>query len=95
MYIRFDYYLSSCLQSIMTIGALFGGPVAGLVSDRFGRKTGFMLISLPGAIGWFSITVSQLLIPHQMFVPFLVLLLIGRFVSGFAAGCFSLVVPVS
>ena len=78
----------------MTVGALIGGPVAGFVSDNFGRKTALMLSGLTGALGWFCLTFS-IQFGTTSFPAFFGLLLAGRFVSGFSAGWISLVVPVS
>ena len=78
----------------MTLGALVGGPVAGLISDNFGRQTALVLIGLPSALGWLSLTVSGWFTTGA-FANFFALLLVGRIVSGFASGWASLVVPVS
>ena len=78
----------------MTIGALIGGPVAGFMSDKFGRKTAFILTGITSAIGWFCLSFS-FFFNFGNFPAFFSMLLIGRFVSGFSAGWVSLVVPVS
>ena len=78
----------------MTIGALFGGPIAGFMSDKFGRKTAFILTGITSAIGWFCLSFSYFF-NFGNFTAFFSMLLIGRFISGFSAGWVSLVVPVS
>ena len=54
-----------------------------------------MLGSVPCALGWFLIAGSSYFNTDNSVTRTLIMLLVGRFLTGFAAGCFSLVVPVS
>lgn len=83
-------------QSSATLGALFGGPVAGLIADKFGRKSALIFSAIPLVLGWLAIAVSV----EQFYWPvsgnFLFsMLVVGRAFSGFGSGWISLVVPVS
>ncbi|XP_076372207.1 solute carrier family 2, facilitated glucose transporter member 8-like isoform X2 [Tachypleus tridentatus] len=70
--------------SLLAIGALIGGPIAGFAVDYFGRKLTLMLIPVVFTAGWLCIILS-----HGTS-----LLLFGRIVTGFACGLVSLAVPV-
>lgn len=65
------------------IGAIFGGPLGGWISDHWGRKCGLMFSSVPYLIGY-------LLLGYAHFSPtanlFKTLLLLGRFFSGIGMG---------
>ena len=85
-----------CEQSSATLGALFGGPIAGLVADKFGRKSALVFSTVPLVLGWLAIAISveQFYWPvsgHYLFT----MLVVGRAFTGFGSGWVSLVVPVS
>ncbi|KAL5503426.1 hypothetical protein EMCRGX_G010375 [Ephydatia muelleri] len=86
-----DSESSSWFAAFAPIGALLGGPVAGWASDRFGRKTGMMLGGVPYSLGWLFISCANS-VPSQN--GFIALLLLGRLLTGFAAGWISLSVPL-
>jgi facilitated trehalose transporter len=52
--------------------------------DRIGRKNTMLILSVPFVLGWLLIGYAQNL----------AMMLVGRFVSGFCGGGFSLVAPV-
>ncbi|XP_013775171.1 solute carrier family 2, facilitated glucose transporter member 8-like [Limulus polyphemus] len=70
--------------SLLAIGALIGGPIAGFAIDYFGRKLTLMLIPVVFIAGWLCMIFS-----HSTG-----LLLFGRIVTGFSCGLVSLAVPV-
>ena len=76
------------------MGALFAGLVVGIVSDKIGRKPTLLLLAIPSVIGWYFIAVSFWFAVDNDYQDYLAMLLAGRCLSGFAAGGFSLVVPV-
>lgn len=74
---------SLLLQAFLPLGALFGGPVAWPLSEKFGRKPALLLSTIPGVVGWVTIAVSNLLPTREGFLAFFYG---GRLLSGFAAG---------
>lgn len=74
----------SWVGSIMALGALFGGLVAGPFIDRFGRRTILILQVFPFTAGWMTIAFSGSFIP----------MIIGRGITGVCCGIASLAVPV-
>ena len=48
-----DY--QSWFGSLVTLGAMLGGPIGAITVGRLGRKTTLMLCNIPLAIGWFLI----------------------------------------
>ena len=79
------------LQAIGPIGGLFGGSIAGPVSDRFGRSAALVLMSVPHLIGWLTQTYAPLMPTFDSFVS---VLMIGRWFTGFGTGWGSLVITV-
>ena len=77
------------------MGAFFAGLVVGIVSDKIGRKATLLLLTIPSVIGWYFIAGSFWFAVDNDNPKYLAMLLAGRCLSGFAAGGFSLVVPVS
>ena len=61
----------SWFGSLVTVGAMAGGPLAAMLVGRLGRKTTLILCNVPLAIGWFLI----------IYATSLVLLYAGRSVS--------------
>ena len=74
---------TSLFASLLAVGALFGGPVAGIIIEKLGRKTGIMLSGLPFVAGWFLIAYT-----NNVYVLYL-----GRLLTGFACGIASLSAP--
>ena len=72
--------------------------VTGLLSDKLGRKLTMLLGVVPYIIGFFFIVLSFYFIKRETQITsqvvYLVFILIGRALSGFASGWMSLVVPV-
>ena len=77
------------------MGAFFAGLLVGIVSDKIGRKATLLLLTIPSVIGWYFIAASFWFSVDNDYRKYLAMLLAGRCLSGFAAGGFSLVVPVS
>ena len=78
-------------QAIGPVGGLFGGSIAGPVSDRIGRSTALVLMSIPHLIGWLGQAYAQFM-PN--FGGFVTLLMLGRWFTGFGTGWGSLVISV-
>ena len=70
---------------MLTVGAIFGGPLGGWAIDRFGRKGTIMLCVIPFELGWLLLSNAQ---NRGM-------LYAGRIITGLACGIISLTVPVS
>ena len=70
--------------SLVTIGGLIGGPIAGVLGERFGRKTGVLCSSLPYALGWLCIYATDSY----------VFLYIGRILTGLASSLIFTCVPL-
>ncbi|XP_013409558.1 solute carrier family 2, facilitated glucose transporter member 8 [Lingula anatina] len=75
---------ASWFSALVAIGAIVGGPVAGQMVGWCGRKLTIMLGAIPFVVGW-------MLIAYQ---KGLWMLLVGRFLTGFATGWTSLCVPL-
>jgi MFS family permease len=45
----------SWFGSLVTLGAMLGGPIGAICIERLGRKTTLMLCNVPLAVGWFLI----------------------------------------
>ena len=80
------------LQSFGALGAALGAPCAWPITEWFGRKPALMLGGVPGVIGWLMITCGHY-VPSQS--GFLVVLLLGRILTGFQAGWSVFCVSVS
>ncbi|XP_064602596.1 solute carrier family 2, facilitated glucose transporter member 8-like [Liolophura sinensis] len=72
--------------SLMTVGAMFGGPLAGLLIEKYGRKRTMFLSSLPFAAGYVLILLAD--------KGTLMYLFCGRLMTGLASGMVTVVVPV-
>ncbi len=70
--------------SLVTLGAIVGGPVAGWVVGAIGRKGAIITSAIPYMAGWLIIIVGQSVW----------MLYLGRVLTGFAAGMSSLLVPL-
>ena len=74
------------------VGGIFGGPIAGYVADRWGRKFGLILNSVPYLVGYFVILSAYLATNG---IVFKTALMVGRFITGIGMGWTYTVVPVS
>ena len=70
---------------------MIGGPIAGWISDRMGRKPALMLVSVPYLTGYMMITYARFATDPILFKA---VLLIGRFFSGVGLGWASLAAVV-
>lgn len=74
----------SWIGALLSVGALFSGPVTGFCIEKFGRKSTMLVLSAPFVLGWLLITYAKG--PAMMMV--------GRLIAGFCGGAFSLAAPV-
>ncbi|CAG7826804.1 unnamed protein product [Allacma fusca] len=74
----------SWVASLVPLAAVFAGPPTGQCIERIGRKPTMIALSVPFVLGW-------LLIAFAVNIP---MMLVGRFLTGFCAGAFSLTAPV-
>ena len=70
--------------SLMTVGALIGGPVAGWFVEKMGRKRTILLSALPFFLGYGSLVSAQS-------VSYLY---VGRFLTGIGSGMITVCVPM-
>ena len=70
-------------QSFASVGALFGGPIAGLVADRWGRKVALLLAGVPYLVGYLMMTLAHLIGDPTAFKA---VLLTGRLLTGVGMG---------
>merc|ERR1719384_587144 len=69
----------SWIAAIFGLGAIFGGFAAALLGTRFGRRKSILILTIPDILGWLLIAASQNL-------P---MILVGRFLQGFASAGYS------
>ncbi|CAL8072111.1 unnamed protein product [Orchesella dallaii] len=74
----------SWVGSVATLGALASAPVAGFTVERMGRKGTMVLFSFPFILGWLVVG----------FATNVIMMCIGRFITGFCGGVFSLSAPL-
>ena len=74
----------SWFSALLNIGAIVGGPVAGFLVERCGRKTTILLSALPYVLGWFLVVAT--VNPYVLYT--------GRVLTGVGAGMSSLCVPL-
>lgn len=79
------------LQVASVIGAIFGGPIGGLVADSWGRKTSLAINITPYLLGYFIILTTYLI---QHAATFMAVIVIGRFFTGVGMGWSFTIVPV-
>lgn len=72
------------IGALVCLGALFQGPMTGYLMVRFGRRATMILNCVPLIAGWMSIIGAKTVW----------MLFLGRFVTGFAIGSFSVIAPV-
>ncbi|XP_052251802.1 solute carrier family 2, facilitated glucose transporter member 8-like isoform X2 [Dreissena polymorpha] len=70
--------------SLMTVGALFGGPLGGWSLEKFGRRMTMKVTALPFLLGWILIATAKGSTG----------LFLGRFLCGFGSGLVTVCVPV-
>ncbi|CAN7990247.1 unnamed protein product, partial [Ixodes hexagonus] len=70
--------------SVLTVGALIGGLVAGFLVESLGRKLAIIFSSLGFVIGWLLVATAGTVF----------MLCLGRVITGFFTGVISLAVPV-
>uniref|UniRef100_A0A8C5DZ20 Solute carrier family 2, facilitated glucose transporter member 8 n=1 Tax=Gouania willdenowi TaxID=441366 RepID=A0A8C5DZ20_GOUWI len=83
-HLRLNDDQASWFGSIVTLGAMVGGLLAGWMVERIGRKLSLMFSSLPFVFG-FTIIIAA----RSVWMLYL-----GRALTGFASGIASLVVPL-
>ena len=64
---------------IFGLGAIFGGFSAAVLGSKFGRRKSLLFLTIPDILGWLLIAASQNL-------P---MILVGRFLQGFASAGYS------
>lgn len=72
------------IGSVLAIGAMTGGLLAGPIADKIGRKTTLILNIIPFTAGWFSIC----------FAENVSAIIAGRLITGIACGVVSVAVPM-
>jgi len=80
------------LQAFASVGAMFGGPIAGSIADHWGRKMSLMLCGVPYLIGYLMLSYAHYL---PTAVGFKCLMLIGRLFTGMGLGWTASATPVS
>ncbi|CAL8109444.1 unnamed protein product [Orchesella dallaii] len=80
---KFDTGNGSWIASLALLGALFSAPVSGFLIAKIGRRRTMLFTAIPFSIGWFLIA----------FAPDLPVLYVGRFLTGFCGGAFTVSVP--
>ena len=79
------------IQAFAPVGALFGGPIAGVIADRWGRKLALLLAGVPYLVGYLMMTLAHLI---GDVAAFKAVLLTGRLLTGVGLGWSCLAVPV-
>jgi facilitated trehalose transporter len=69
----------SWIAGIFGLGAVFGGFAAAILGSKYGRRKTILILTVPDILGWILIAASQNL-------P---MILIGRFLQGFASAGYS------
>lgn len=70
--------------SILTIGAIFGGPIAGWFVQQSGRRLSILYTNIPFLIGWFVLSCAKSTVT----------LYTGRFITGVASGMAVVAAPL-
>ena len=74
------------------MGGVFGGLVAGPISDKWGRKNALVLCGVPYFVGYLTLSYAHLL---PTATSFKVLVLSGRFLTGVGMGWACMAASVS
>ncbi len=80
-------------QSFGTVGAALGSLTAWPISELLGRKAVVMTVGFPAFVGWLLIAFSAYVVDNMN--GFVAMLLIGRLLTGTAAGISAGAVAVS
>lgn len=59
------------------LGAFLGGPIAGFLMDRLGRKSAMLLVGFPSLLGWITLCSAEFPKPHGFYLFY-----VGRVVTG-------------
>uniref|UniRef100_A0A0R3TUJ0 MFS domain-containing protein n=1 Tax=Rodentolepis nana TaxID=102285 RepID=A0A0R3TUJ0_RODNA len=88
--------LVALFSSIINLGALVGSLLVGPMLNNRGRRKTLLISSIPSVFGWLLIAAAKGLSPPATSAdPFLVFsFILGRFLSGFAAGIMNAVASV-
>ena len=76
---QLDMEVGSWIASIFGLGAIFGGFASAYLGSKFGQRKALIMLAVPDMLAWMLIASAQN-------IP---MMLIGRFLSGFAAAGFS------
>ena len=79
-----DTAMSGWFGSLLTVGGMIGGPLAGWLVEKYGRKWTIATSALPFILGWMCILSTETVSG----------LLMGRFLCGLASGMTMVCVPV-
>ena len=71
------------MQGSLPVGATLGGFLAWPVADYLGRQAALIIGGVPGLIGWLAISLSVLFSSRT---GFLVMVYIGRVLTGIGSG---------
>ena len=82
-----------CLQALGLIGGILGGPPAGWVADRWGRKVSVAMNGVMYTMGYALIALAKT--PTLSPLGFKSFLMLGRFVTGIGSGWSFVSTPVS
>ena len=77
------------------VGGMIGGPPAGWVADRWGRKMSVAMSGIVFAVGYAIIALAKVPALTHNSGSFKGLLMVGRFVTGIASGWTFVSTPVS
>eukprot|EP00095_Tigriopus_kingsejongensis_P000011 snap_masked-scaffold342_size201858-processed-gene-1.5 protein:Tk00011 transcript:snap_masked-scaffold342_size201858-processed-gene-1.5-mRNA-1 annotation:"nad-dependent protein deacetylase sirtuin-2" len=81
--------VGSWISSLLTIGALVSSFVTGILIAKIGPKWTMIIMAIPSIIGWVILTITE---PLQLGDPWL--FYVGRILTGFGGGAFSLASPM-
>ena len=71
---------SGWFASLITVGALFGGPLAGWSIEKYGRRATMRFTAIPFLLGWLLIRLEDFFV--------------GRFLCGLASGSVTVCAPI-
>ena len=71
------------MQALASVGAVFGGLIAGPIADRWGRKNALVLCGIPYFVGYLTLTYAHYL---PTAASFKTIVLLGRFLTGVGMG---------